>query len=357
VTVHHVEGAGCYGHNGADDVAFDAVLLARAVEGQPVQVVWSRSDELTWAPFGPAMAVQLSAEVDQDGNVVSWHHETYGNGHVSRPGSFPIPAFLAMAHTADPITLPVSVDPPTSRGGGSQRNAVPMYEFPAHEVAINRLLEMPLRTSALRALGAYLNVFAIESFMDELAGDVDPVTYRLRYLHDPRARAVVEAAAERAGWWDRSPAESHGYGFAFARYSNHGAYCAVVAQVEAESEVRVEKLTLAVDAGLIVNPDGLRNQVEGGAIQSTSWTTREQVRFDRTRVTSADWETYPILRFSEVPQVDVVLLDRPDEPCLGAGETAQGPTAAAIANALTDALGIRVRNLPLTPENIIAAMP
>ncbi|MEV4318965.1 molybdopterin cofactor-binding domain-containing protein [Actinocrispum sp. NPDC049592] len=353
VTVHHVEGAGCYGHNGADDVAYDAVLLARAVEGQPVQVVWSRADELSWAPFGPAMAVELSAGVDADGNVVSWHHEIYGNGHVSRPGVFANPAFLAMAYTADPIALPVSVDPPTSRGGGSQRNAVPLYEFPAHEVATNRLLEMPLRTSALRSLGAYLNVFAIESFMDELAGDVDPVTFRLRYLKDPRARKVVEAAAERANWWSREP----GTGFAFARYSNHGAYCAVVAEVEAETEIRVRKLTLAVDAGMIINPDGLRNQIEGGAIQSTSWTTKEQVRFDRTRVTSADWESYPILRFSEVPEVDVVLLDRPGEPCLGAGETAQGPTAAAIANALSDALDVRVRTLPLTPENIVNAMP
>jgi nicotinate dehydrogenase subunit B len=353
VTVHHVEGSGCYGHNGADDVVYDAALLARAVAGQPVQVVWSRQDELTWSPFGPAMAVHVSADLDADGDVVAWRHETFGNGHVSRPGVFG--TFLAMAHTADATPLPVSVDPPAARGGGSQRNAVPMYVFPSHEVATNRLLSMPLRTSALRSLGAFLNVFAIESFMDELA-DVDPVTYRLRYLKDPRARAVVSATAERAGWWDRSPGESHGYGFAFAQYSNHGAYCAVVAEVEAESEVRVEKLTIAVDAGLVINPDGLRNQIEGGAVQSTSWTIKEQVKFDRTRVTSSDWETYPILRFTEVPKVDIVLLDQPDQPCLGAGEAAQGPTAAAIANALYDAIGVRVRDLPLTPENIVAAM-
>jgi nicotinate dehydrogenase subunit B len=356
ITVHHVEGAGCYGHNGADDVALDAVLLARAVDG-PVQVVWSRADELTWAPFGPAAAVRLSADVDADGCVVAWQHEMFSNGHVTRPGAFAVPSLLAAAHTADPVPLPVAIDPPLARGGGAQRNSVPVYAFPAYHVVSNRLLTMPLRTSAMRSLGAFVNVFAIESFMDELAAGVDPVEYRLRHMRDSRARDVVSAAASAAGWWSRSSVESRGYGIGFARYSNHGAYCAVVAEVEAESSVRVVKLTIAVDAGLVVNPDGLRNQVEGGAVQSTSWTLKEQVTFDRTRVTSSDWESYPILKFSEVPRVEVVLLDQPESPSLGAGEAAQGPTAAAIANALFDATGIRVRNLPLTAENIVAAMP
>ncbi|WP_273938967.1 molybdopterin cofactor-binding domain-containing protein [Kutzneria chonburiensis] len=212
---------------------------------------------------------------------------------------------------------------------------------------------MPLRTSSLRALGAYANVFAIESFVDELAArsGEDPVAYRLRHLTDPRAQAVITAAADTAGW----SSHREGWGFAFARYSNHGAYCAVVAEVEAETSVRVKRLTLAVDAGAVISPDGLRNQVEGGAIQSTSWTIKEQVRFSRSRVTSTDWESYPILRFSEIPAVEVVIVDN-DQPSLGAGETAQGPTAAAIANAVHSALGIRVRHLPLTPANIIAAM-
>jgi nicotinate dehydrogenase subunit B len=357
ITVHHVEGAGCYGHNGADDAAFDAVLLARAVPGQPVQVVWSRADELCWAPFGTAMAVQMSAELADDGSIVAWQHEIFGNGHTSRPGATDSPSLLSAAYTSDSRPIPVSVDPPTTRGGGAQRNGVPMYEFPHHKVTKSRLLTMPLRTSALRGLGAFINVFAIESFMDELAGDVDPVEFRLRYLRDDRARMTVLAAADLAGWWDRQPAEDHGFGFGFARYSNHGAYCAVVAEVHAESEVRVERLTIAVDAGQIVNPDGLRNQIEGGAIQSTSWTVKEQVLFDQNRVTSDDWESYPILRFSEVPAVQMVLLDQPGQPYLGAGEAAQGPTAAAIANALNDALGVRVRDLPLTPENIVKAMP
>lgn len=353
VTVHHVEGAGAYGHNGADDAAFDAALLARAVNGQPVQVVWSRADELGWAPFGAAMAVRVEADLDEAGEVVAWRHDLYSNGHVSRPGLFDTPSLLGhQLRTGTPP--PLSMDPPFAGGGGAERNSVPLYGFPSKHVVKHRLLEMPLRTSSLRALGAYANVFAIESFVDELAvrNGVDPVEYRLNHLTDDRARAVITAAADAAGWAERGD----GWGFAFARYSNHGAYCAVVAQVEAETSVRVTRLTLAVDAGVVVSPDGLRNQVEGGAVQSTSWTVKEQVRFDRSRVTSTDWESYPILRFSEVPAVDVVIVDRPELPSLGAGETAQGPTAAAIANALHSALGVRVRHLPLTPTNIIAAM-
>jgi nicotinate dehydrogenase subunit B len=355
VTLHHVEGAGAYGHNGADDAAFDAVLLARAVAGQAVQVVWSRADELGWAPFGAAMAVHIEADLSAAGDIVAWRHDVYSNGHVSRPGLFDTPSLLgAQLRTGTPP--PLSMDPPYAAGGGggSERNSVPLYTFPGQRVTKHRLLEMPLRTSSLRALGAYANIFAIESFVDELAlrAGVDPVQYRLRHLADERAQAVITAAADAAGWAHRGD----GWGFAFARYSSHGAYCAVVAEVEAETSVRVKRLTLAVDAGAVISPDGLRNQVEGGAVQSTSWTVKEQVRFTRSRVVSTDWESYPILRFSEVPAVEVVIVDRPDLPSLGAGETAQGPTAAAIANAVHSAIGVRVRDLPLTPGNIIAAM-
>jgi nicotinate dehydrogenase subunit B len=353
VTLHHVEGAGAYGHNGADDAAFDAVLLARAVNGQAVQVVWSREDELGWSPFGAAMAVHIEADLSAAGDVVAWRHDVHSNGHVSRPGLFDVPSLLG-AQLRTGTAPPVSMDPPFAGGGGSERNSVPLYTFPGQRVTKHRLLEMPLRTSSLRALGAYANVFAIESFVDELAvrAGVDPVAYRLRHLADERAKAVVIAAADAAGWADRG----EGWGFAFARYSNHGAYCAVVAEVEAETSVRVKRLTLAVDAGAVISPDGLRNQVEGGAVQSTSWTVKEQVRFSRSQVVSTDWESYPILRFSEVPAVEVVIVDSGDQPSLGAGETAQGPTAAAIANAVHSALGVRVRHLPLSPANIIAAL-
>jgi nicotinate dehydrogenase subunit B len=249
------------------------------------------------------------------------------------------------------------VDPPQPSGGAS-RNAIPTYTFPASRVVNHRVLTMPLRTSSLRSLGAFINVFAAESFVDELAqlAGADPVEYRLRHLDDPRAKEVIEAAAESAGWGNGPLGDSVGRGIGFARYKNAAAYCAVVAEVEAVNEVRVRRLTIAADAGLVINPDGLANQIEGGAIQATSWTLKEQVRFDRRGVISDTWETYPILRFSEVPSVEVRVLDRPHEPSLGAGEASQGPTAAAIANALRDALGVRVRQLPLSAENIVAAM-
>lgn len=362
VRVRHVEGAGCYGHNAADDAAMDAALLAMAVPGRPVQVVWSRADELGWEPFGPASVVRVTADVDARGDVLSWRHEIWGNGHVTRPGFGRSIGLLAASHRDGGEPIEPAAEPPLERGGGAGRNAVPGYAFPAYCVVNHRLSVMPLRTSSLRSLGGFVNVFAIESFMDELAAAAgrDPVEYRLAQLADPRGRAVIEAVARRSGWADWSPAgssRSAGHGIGYARYKNSSAYCAVVAEVEAVTEVKVRRLTIAVDAGLVINPDGAENQVEGGAIQATSWTLKERVRFDRLTVTSDTWDSYPILRFSEVPAVEVELLPGHENPPLGVGETAQGPTAAAIANALCDALGVRVRTLPLTEQQILAAMP
>jgi len=368
VRVRHAEGAGCYGHNGADDAAMDAALLALAVPGRPVQVVWSRSDELGWAPFGPAAVVRIAADVDAHGDVLSWQHEIWGNGHVTRPGSGRSIGLLAASHRDGGEPIEAAAEPPLERGGGAGRNAVPGYAFPAYRVVNHRLSVMPLRTSSLRALGGFANVFAIESFMDELAeaAGLDPVEYRLAHLADPRGRAVIEAVVRRSGWASGSApgsagssgsSGSAGHGIGYARYKNSSAYCAVVAEVEAVTEVRVRRLTIAVDAGLVINPDGAANQVEGGAIQATSWTLKERVRFNRLTVTSDTWDSYPILRFSEVPAVEVEFLPGGGNPPLGVGETAQGPTAAAIGNALYDALGVRVRTLPLTGEQIVAAMP
>ncbi|HVD29104.1 MAG TPA: molybdopterin cofactor-binding domain-containing protein, partial [Mycobacteriales bacterium] len=311
---------------------------------------------LSWGPLGPAMVVDIEADVDEAGRVQRWQHDVWSNGHSHRPGPPGAPMLAATHAEAAVPSLPAS-DPPLQNGGGSGRNAVPLYDLPGQLVRTHRLQTMPLRTSALRALGAHLNVYAIESVVDELAAlaGVDPVEYRLRMLTDERARAVLEAAAERAGW-GRDPGPDAGVGVGLARYKNRGAWCAVVAEVEAQASVRVRRLTVAVDVGLVVNPDGVVNQIEGGALQALSWTTKEQVRFDARTVTSRTWEDYPILTFSEVPPVDVVLLDRPGEPSLGAGEASIGPTAAAIGNALHAATGLRVRNLPLTPANVVAAM-
>lgn len=357
IVVHHAEGSGCYGHNGADDVALDAALLARSAGGRPVQVQWMRDDEFAWAPCGPAMALTLRATLDADGAIVDWQHELWSNGHSSRPGRSESPSLTAAWHLARPFERPAAVNMPLP-AGAADRNAIPLYDFPNQRIVNHYVRDMPVRTSALRSLGAYANVFAIESFMDELAAaaGTDPIAFRLRHLKDPRARAVLERAAQRAGWSAWKPAEGRGHGSGFAKYKNLGAYCAVVAEVEVDEEVRVRRLVVAVDVGLAINPDGVVNQIEGGAIQSTSWTIKEQVRLDTHGIASLGWEDYPILKFSEVPSVDVELIDRPELPSVGAGEAAQGPTAGAIANAVTHALGIRVRELPLTPERVIAAI-
>jgi nicotinate dehydrogenase subunit B len=357
IIVEHMEGAGCYGHNGADDVALDAALLAKAVPGQPVRVQWSRSDEMSHAPFGAAMTVEIEAGLDANGEIVDWRHSIWGNGHTARPGRAEQPTLLAASELANPFPRAISIDPPSAGGGGSDRNSIPLYDLPAWHVEAHRLTVMPVRTSALRTLGAQCNTFAIESFLDELAVErgEDPVALRLRHLSDPRSRAVVEAAARRAGW---KPAKQDGigYGTGFSRYKTTGAYCAAVAEVEVGDDIRVRKLTLAVDVGEAINPDGVINQIEGGAIQATSWVLKERVRFDKDRITSNSWTEYPILRFSEVPEVEVEVISRPDIDPVGAGEAAHGPVTAAIANAVFDALGVRLRTLPITRDRLIAAM-
>ena len=357
ITVEHMEGAGCYGHNAADDVALDAVLLAKAAGGQPVRVQWSREDEMSHAPFGAAMAIEIEADLDAQSEIVGWRHSIWGNGHTARPGRAAQPALLAATELANPFPRTIATNPPQANGGGADRNSVPLYDFPSWQIESHRLLTMPIRTSALRTLGAQGNVFAIECFLDELAAErgEDPVAFRLRHLRDPRAQDVIRAAARRANWKPEKRA-GIGYGIGFARYKNSGAYCTVVAEVEGAEDIAVKRLTIAVDVGEAINPDGVINQIEGGAIQATSWVLKERVRFDRARITSNSWTEYPILRFSEVPEVEVELIRRPDSDPLGAGEAAHGPVTAAIANAVFDALEIRVRNLPITRDSLIAAM-
>lgn len=360
ITLHHVEGAGCYGHNGADDVALDAVLMALRCPGQPVRVLWSRADELTHSPVGSAHRVAMQARLDASGQITHWQHELWANGYSSRPGRAPLPALLAASERAQATALPLPINPPLAAGGGADRNAVPGYAFEHLEVLMHRLTVAPLRTSAMRALGAFANVFAIESFMDELALQTgqDPLAFRRRHLQDPRALAVLEAVVQRSEWWGRRAEEPEGvgHGLAWARYKNSGAWCAVIARVQVDEQVRVLDLDVAVDVGMVVDLDGVINQIEGGAIQSTSWALKEQLTFDREAITSNEWLSYPVLRFSEVPRVRVHVIDRPDEPPIGAGEAAQGPVAAALANAVHDALGVRVRELPLSPDALLRAV-
>jgi CO/xanthine dehydrogenase Mo-binding subunit len=327
----------------------DAVVLARAVPGRPVLVTWSRRDELTCAPFGSAMTADVEAVLDDEGRIRSWTYDVWSQGHVARPGYAGTPGLLATYELGS--TRAPAADPPQP-DGGTTRNAVPPYEVGSRRITGHRLTSSPVRTSSLRSLGAYLNVFAMESFMDELAlvAARDPLDFRLTHLSDPRAREVLSRAASVARWGTPTD-ENAGRGIGFARYKNTGAYCAVVAEVEAVHDIRVRSLTIAVDVGLAVNPDGVRNQIEGGATQSTSWTLKERARPG----SGVDWETYPILRFSEAPEIHVELVPS-TAPSVGAGEAAQGPTAAAIANSVADAIGVRVRDLPLTPDAVLAAL-
>ncbi|MEA2863815.1 MAG: hypothetical protein QOC84_1771 [Bradyrhizobium sp.] len=357
ITVEHMEGAGCYGHNAADDVALDAVLLAKAANGRPVRVQWSREDEMSHAPFGAAMAIEIEADLDAQGEIVDWRHNIWSNGHTARPGRAVQPALLAATELANPFPRYIATNPPQASGGGADRNSIPLYDFPSWQIQCHRLTAMPIRTSALRTLGAQGNVFAIESFLDELAAErgEDPVAFRLRHLKDARAQDVICRVAQRANWKPEKRS-GIGHGVGFARYKNTGAYCAVIAEVEGAEDINVKRLTIAVDVGEAINPDGVINQIEGGAIQATSWVLKERVRFDHQRITSNTWAAYPILRFSEVPEVQVELIQRSDSEPLGAGEAAHGPVSAAIANAVFDALGVRVRDLPITRDRLIAAM-
>jgi CO/xanthine dehydrogenase Mo-binding subunit len=358
ITARHLHGPGCYGHNGADDAALDAALIAQRLPGRCIRLQWRREEEFGFEPVGPAMLVTLHVDLDERGRPADWTTEIWSGTHVQRPG-MGSGYLLASEALANPPPEVKPTDPPEARGGGGTRNAVPLYDVPAHRILHHLVLRPPVRTSALRGLGALPNVYAIESLIDELAARTgeDPVAYRLSILSEPRARRLVERVAERANWASRGPAGSgKGLGLGFARYKNRAAYAAVVAAVTVQETVRVDRVWAVADAGLVVNPDGARNQLEGGIVQAVSWTLKEQVRFDEQGIASRDWDGYPILRFSEVPAIEAELVDGAGNPSLGVGECTVGPTAAAIGNAVTHALGVRIRDMPLTRERIMAAL-
>jgi CO/xanthine dehydrogenase Mo-binding subunit len=353
-----VEGAGSYGQNGADDAAADAAILSQAV-GQPVRLQWTRQEEFVWEPKAPAMVMEVRAGLDGNGNVTTWDYHVWSPSHVAR-ARFAAQLVAAQLIAGQPA--------PAGRFSfGAERNAPTNYTFPHQRVTVHYLGQTPLHASSMRSLGGAENTFANESFVDELASAarIDPLEFRLRYLDDPRAREVLNAAAEKAGW-DIHPSPKirkgdilEGRGLAFVRYENEEALVACIAQVQVDISigmVKVQRIVVAHDCGLIINPDGLKNQIEGNVIQSLSRALKEEVQFNEFRVTSVDWETYPILKFSEVPEVEVVLINRPDEPPLGAGEPSTCTTAAAVANAIFDATGIRLRQIPFTPAQVLSAL-
>jgi nicotinate dehydrogenase subunit B len=358
VTCHHLHGPGCYGHNGADDAAFDAAIVAMAIPQRPIRLQWRREEEFAYEPVSPAMAVTVRVAVDAEGKPADWTTEVWSGTHVQRPGT--TSGYLLAADALEnPPPAVEPTDPPEDRGGGGTRNAMPLYDIPARRIVHHLVRRIPVRTSALRGLGAPTNVFALEGMMDELAlkAGQDPVAYRLELLSDPRARAVIERTAAMASWTSRGHGGSgRGLGLGFARYKNMASYSAVAVAVTVDEEVRLEHIWSATDAGLVINPDGLRNQLEGGILQGASFALKERVLIEGDGIQSRDWDHYPILRFSEVPPVEVELIQPNEHPSLGVGECTVAPTCAAIGNAVAHALGARIHDMPLNRERIMASL-
>ncbi|MDT0686335.1 xanthine dehydrogenase family protein molybdopterin-binding subunit [Autumnicola psychrophila] len=344
IHVKGVPGSGCYGHNGADDVAAEAALLAVEFPGRHVRLQWMRDEEHRWEPYGTAMIMELEAGLNSEGKIQGWKYDFWSDGHSTRPNGEPktlLPArFLDRDHGV----------PGVGFKGGAVRNSKPYYAIDALQTT-SHIFQGPLRKSALRALGAFGNIFAIECFMDELAHKAgkDPVEFRLDHLDDERAIACLDRIKKMTS--EVTPKNREGLGYAFARYKNSASYFAVAVHVQVNEAgiVQVKKMWGVIDSGETINPDGLKNQTEGGMIQAASWALREEVQFDKEHVTSRDWHTYPIFRFEEIPEVEVEVIDRVEEKPLGAGEAAQGPTAAAVINAVFDATGERIRDLPVNP--------
>ncbi|MDB5403652.1 MAG: nicotinate dehydrogenase subunit [Acetobacteraceae bacterium] len=357
VTVRHAHGAGCYGHNGADDAALDAAIIAMQIPDHCIRVQWRREEEFGFEPVSTAHMTRLRAALDANGRPVDWTAEVWAGSHVQRP----VFGGTMLAHEALPNPPPPAKanDPGEANGGGGTRNGFPLYDFPAKRVIHHLALQTPVRTSSLRGLGALPNVYALECFMDELAerAGMDPVAYRLSMLSDPRARLLIENVADRCGWVSRGPVGTgRGLGLAWSRYKNKAAYACVAVELEVDQDISLRRVWAAADAGLVINPDGARNQLEGGIVHAASMTLKEQVTMDGDGITSLDWDRYPIMKFSEVPEIEVVIIHNPDFPTLGMGECTFGPTAAAIGNAVAHALGVRIRDMPLTRERIAAAL-
>jgi CO/xanthine dehydrogenase Mo-binding subunit len=323
-----------------------------------VRLQWRREEEFGYEPVGPAMLVRIAVRTDAAGRPAAARASGSRSRWSSRPGSGS--GYLLAAEALPEPPPPVQpTDPPEERGGGGTRNAVPLYDVPAHRILHHLTADAPVRTSALRTLGALPNVYALEAVMDELAARAgeEPLAYRLALLSDARARAVLTQVGEMCSWAGRGAGgQGKGLGLAFARYKNTAAYCAAAVAVTVDETVRLDHIWLAADAGLVVNPDGIVNQLEGGAVQGASWTLKEQVRMAGAGITSLDWDSYPILRFAEVPEIETALVGSAHDPSLGVGECAVGPTAAAIGNAVAHALGARIHDMPLTRERIMAAL-
>lgn len=355
--ITHVPGSGCYGHNGADDAAFDAALIAMALPDRPVLLKWTREDEHAWEPYAPAMAVDLAANC-KDGRVTAWSGQAFSDTHRGRPRPGANRAgpgrLLSNRFRASPIG-PFPAQPNMGCHAGIHRNLDPVYSFADTRLIKNLVTDLPHRTSAMRTLGATANIFATESFMDELAvlQGVDPLAFRRAHLEDPRALNVL-AELQRQMDQMPEPAEGGGRGIAYAQYKNRMTRVGICVDLTCsdQAEIRLEHVVIVADAGRVIDSAGLTAQLEGGFVQGASWALHEQVTWDRDGILSRDWSSYPVVRFDHIPKIEVVLLNHPEQRSVGAGEATPGPAVAAIANAVFDATGIRIRRMPFTPDTI-----
>ena len=355
----HREGSGMYGQSGADDVALDAALIARELPNQHIRVQWMRDDEFKWEPYNSAMTVKIRASLDEGGNIANWTQDIYSNTHSTRPGEKEGNNLISSWYMANPQKRSPVTNIPLP-AGGSHRNGIPLYSFPNQQINNHLVQEMPVRVSAFRTLGAFANIFAIESMMDKLAkeANADPVEFRLRHLQNQRGKDVILKVAEMSNWKPnpkrvKKNGKLYGRGMAFSQYKNLQVYCAVVCDIEVDGngKIRVTDVWAAAEAGLIINPDGFKNQIEGGLIQTISWTIYEEVKFNQAGIQTASWADYPILRFEDVPNIQVELINRPNEKSIGVGE-GNAPIVGAISNALAMATNGRVYDLPLSPARV-----
>jgi nicotinate dehydrogenase subunit B len=358
VRLIYLEGSGCYGQNAHEDACADAVILSKAV-GSPVRVQWMRQDEHGWDPKGPPQPVDIRVATDAQGDIAAWETETWIPMWINTKGTIPLVGLDAAGIKQRQGRWPGSLD----------ENLDPPYVSPNASVVIHRLKDSPLRPGHVRAPGKVANAWAVETMVDELAvaAGEDAVTYRLKRLTDPRAIAVVKRAAAMLDWQTRTSPNPKaaakgpltGRGFSYVRYRGNENYVATAMQVSVDSasgKVSVERVVCAHDCGLVVNPDALKNQIEGSIVQGLSKMLFEEVKFDRSRVTSVDWTTYPVIRFPDVPPIEVALIDLPNQPLMGAGEASLPPVGGALANAIFDAAGVRMRTVPFTPARVKAAL-
>jgi CO/xanthine dehydrogenase Mo-binding subunit len=356
IKVVHAQGAGTYGHNGSDDAAIDAAVIAVRRPGRPVRVQWRREDEFGHEPVGTAMHIELTAELDAGGRIANYGTEIWSGSHTGGRGRCLAETALGLPPAPPPAASPNL--PAGMRFSGGILNASPSYDIPVKRVS-EHVVQAPVRTSSLRGLGGPVNTYANECFIDELAelAGEDPVAFRLAQISDPRARVVVERTAQLSGWDGRGEAGTgRGLGFAYCRYRDRGAYVAVAVALTVETDVRLDHMWCVTDCGQVINPDGCRNQLEGGMIMAASWALKEQVRFGGAGIVTTTWDDYPILRFDEVPPVEVELIMAQDQRSTGTGEVSLGPAMAAIGNAVAHALGTRLRDLPYTRDRIARAL-